>query len=232
MGAMAPAPVVVAPAANVVVAPAANVAVTTTTTATTKGGPFAENEDVESLFRGNWFAAKIIKSYGNGKYKVKYLKSKTFGTVTENKIRRKHAVVRKTVVTRTATSTAAGINADVNKAAKEVNKKREFGRKGHKFRFEPGWRRHRLFFVWLKKEEEDKNSHTKNGDAYGCPTSYATKVQSCHIHDHQNCEWQEDCDKNHEENSDRRCSSGTTTKVQRRCSCRMRCRTADHHRGP
>merc|ERR1712222_256745 len=75
-----------------------------------------------SLFRGNWFAAKIIKSYGNGKYKVKYLKSKTFGTVTENKIRRKHAVVRKTVVTRTATSTAAGINADVNKAAKEVNK--------------------------------------------------------------------------------------------------------------
>jgi len=120
--AMAPAPVVVAPAANVVVAPAANVAVTTTTTATTKGGPFAENEDVESLFRGNWFAAKIIKSYGNGKYKVKYLKSKTFGTVTENKIRRKHAVVRKTVVTRTATSTAAGINADVNKAAKEVNK--------------------------------------------------------------------------------------------------------------
>lgn len=118
----APAPVVVAPAANVVVAPAANVAVTTTTTATTKGGPFAENENVEALFRGNWFASKIIKSYGNGKYKVKYLKSKTFGTVTENKIRRKQAVVRKTVVTRTATTTAAGINADVKKASKEVNR--------------------------------------------------------------------------------------------------------------
>jgi len=120
--ATAPAPVVVAPAVNVVVAPAANVAVTTTTTATTKGGPFAENENVEALFRGNWFASKIIKSYGNGKYKVKYLKSKTFGTVTENKIRRKQAVVRKTVVTRTATTTAAGINADVKKASNEVNR--------------------------------------------------------------------------------------------------------------
>merc|ERR1712010_278275 len=75
-----------------------------------------------ALFRGNWFAAKIIKSYGNGKYKVKYLKSKTFGTITENKIRRKQAVVRKTVVTRTATSTAAGINADVKKASNEVNR--------------------------------------------------------------------------------------------------------------
>jgi len=122
----APAPVIVVQTpAPVVVANAPAVAVSTTTTASTTptGPPFAVNEDVEALFRGNWFASKIVKSFGNGKYKVKYLKSKTFGTVTENKIRRKQGVVRKTVVTRTTTATnvAAEINKDVSKTQKEVN---------------------------------------------------------------------------------------------------------------